>query len=51
VFNPVRREFFGEYRLASNLVKVSRLVREELLFEIEAVAEISASIRMFEPRR
>lgn len=35
--NPVRREFFGAARPASTLVEVSRLVRPELLVEIEAV--------------
>ena len=36
--NPVRQEFFGEHRPASTLVEVSRLVHDDLLLEIEAVA-------------
>jgi 2-iminobutanoate/2-iminopropanoate deaminase len=36
--NPVRQEFFGAARPASTLVEVSRLVRPELLVEIEAIA-------------
>jgi 2-iminobutanoate/2-iminopropanoate deaminase len=35
---PVRREFFGAARPASTLVEVTRLVRPDLLVEIEAVA-------------
>lgn len=35
--NPVRQEFFGDARPASTLVEVSRLVRPDLLVEIEAV--------------
>ncbi len=35
--NPVRREFFGAARPASTLVEVRRLVRSDLLVEIEAV--------------
>ena len=38
LINPVRQEFFGQHRPASTLVEVSRLVRDELLLEIEAVA-------------
>jgi len=38
LINPVRQEFFGPHRPASTLVEVSRLVRDELLLEIEAVA-------------
>jgi 2-iminobutanoate/2-iminopropanoate deaminase len=45
LINPVRQEFFGEHRPASTLVEVSRLVREEFLLEIEAVAELPDSIR------
>jgi 2-iminobutanoate/2-iminopropanoate deaminase len=48
LINPVRQEFFGEHRPASTLVEVSRLVREELLVEIEAVAELPASSRTSE---
>jgi len=36
--NPVRKEFFGAHRPASTLVEVSRLVNDDLLLEIEAVA-------------
>lgn len=35
--NPVRQQYFGAARPASTLVEVSRLVRPELLVEIEAV--------------
>lgn len=35
--NPVRREVFGAARPASTLVEVRRLVRPDLLLEIEAV--------------
>lgn len=35
--NPVRQEFFGSARPASTLVEVSKLVRPDLLVEIEAV--------------
>jgi 2-iminobutanoate/2-iminopropanoate deaminase len=35
--NPVRQEFFGTARPASTLVEVSKLVRPDLLVEIEAV--------------
>ena len=35
--NPVRQEFFGAARPASTLVEVSKLVRPDLLVEIEAV--------------
>ena len=40
LINPVRQEFFGEHRPASTLVEVSRLVRDDLLLEIEAIAEL-----------
>jgi 2-iminobutanoate/2-iminopropanoate deaminase len=40
--NPVRKEFFGEHRPASTLVEVSRLVSDDLLLEIEAVAVLPA---------
>jgi 2-iminobutanoate/2-iminopropanoate deaminase len=36
--NTVRREYFGASRPASTLVEISRLVREDLLVEIEAIA-------------
>ena len=35
--NPVRQEFFGAARPASTLVEVRKLVRPDLLLEIEAV--------------
>ena len=38
--NPVRQEFFGAARPASTLVEVRRLVRPDLLVEIEAVVGI-----------
>jgi 2-iminobutanoate/2-iminopropanoate deaminase len=40
LINPVRQEFFGPHRPASTLVEISRLVRDELLLEIEAVAHL-----------
>ncbi|MBI4636292.1 MAG: RidA family protein [Candidatus Rokubacteria bacterium] len=36
--NTVRKEYFGPSRPASTLVEISRLVRDDLLIEIEAVA-------------
>ena len=41
--NPVRQEFFGPARPASTLVEVSRLVRPDLLLEIEAVVGLRSS--------
>lgn len=38
LINPLRQEFFGSHRPASTLVEISRLVRDDLLIEIEAVA-------------
>lgn len=38
--NPVRQEVFGEYRPASTLVEVSRLVTPGAKVEVEAVAGI-----------
>jgi 2-iminobutanoate/2-iminopropanoate deaminase len=38
LINPLRQGFFREHRPASTLVEVSRLVRADLLLEIEAVA-------------
>jgi 2-iminobutanoate/2-iminopropanoate deaminase len=35
--NPIRQEFFGNARPASTLVQVAKLVRPDLLVEIEAV--------------
>jgi len=40
LINPIRQEFFGLHRPASTLVEISRLVRDELLLEIEAVAQL-----------
>lgn len=39
LINPVRQEFFGAHRPASTLVEV-RLVRDDLLLEIEAIAVV-----------
>jgi 2-iminobutanoate/2-iminopropanoate deaminase len=39
--NPVRQEFFGSHRPASTLVEVSRLVRDDLVLEVEATAVLS----------
>ena len=36
--NTVRKEYFGAHRPASTLVEISRLVRDDLLIEIECVA-------------
>jgi 2-iminobutanoate/2-iminopropanoate deaminase len=36
--NTVRKEYFGAHRPASTLVEISRLVRDDLLIEIEATA-------------
>lgn len=38
--NPVRQRFFGDHRPASTLVQISRLIHDDLLLEIEAVASI-----------
>ena len=38
LINPLRQEFFGSHKPASTLVEISRLVRDDLLIEIEAVA-------------
>ena len=38
--NTVRREYFGAHRPASTLVEISRLVRDEYLIEIEAIAVV-----------
>src|SRR6266851_932598 len=40
LINPIRQEFFGPHRPASTLVEISRLVRDDLLLEIEAVAQL-----------
>jgi 2-iminobutanoate/2-iminopropanoate deaminase len=36
--NTVRKEYFGAHRPASTLVEISRLVRDDLLIEIECTA-------------
>lgn len=36
--NTVRKEYFGPSRPASTLVEISRLVRHDLLVEIDAIA-------------
>src|SRR5206468_3565973 len=36
--NVARKEYFGPHRPASTLVEISRLVRDDLLVEIEAIA-------------
>jgi 2-iminobutanoate/2-iminopropanoate deaminase len=38
--NTVRKEYFGAARPASTLVEISRLVRDEYLIEIEAIAVV-----------
>jgi len=38
--NTVRKEYFGAHRPASTLIEISRLVRDDLLIEIEATAVI-----------
>src|SRR2546430_15402630 len=38
--NIARREYFGAHRPAPTLVEISRLVRHDLLVEIEAVAAL-----------
>jgi len=40
--NTVRKEYFGAGRPASTLVEISRLVRDDLLVEIEAIAVLRA---------
>jgi len=39
--NTVRKEYFGAHRPASTLLEISRLVRDDLLIEIEATAVIA----------
>jgi 2-iminobutanoate/2-iminopropanoate deaminase len=36
--NTVRKEYFGAHRPASTLIEISRLVRDDLLLEIECTA-------------
>lgn len=38
--NIARREYFGPHRPASTLVEISRLVRDDLLVEIDAIAAL-----------
>jgi 2-iminobutanoate/2-iminopropanoate deaminase len=38
--NIARKEYFGPHRPASTLVEISRLVRDDLLVEIEAIAVV-----------
>jgi reactive intermediate/imine deaminase len=45
LINPVRQEFFGDHRPASTLVEVSRLVRDDLLVEIEAIAVLPPTLQ------
>jgi 2-iminobutanoate/2-iminopropanoate deaminase len=40
--NIARREYFGPHRPASTLVQIARLVRDDLLVEIEAIAVLPA---------
>jgi 2-iminobutanoate/2-iminopropanoate deaminase len=39
--NTVRKEYFGAHRPASTLIEISRLVRDDLLIEIEATAVVA----------
>jgi 2-iminobutanoate/2-iminopropanoate deaminase len=41
--NAVRKEYFGAHRPASTLLEISRLVRDDLLIEIEATAVIAGN--------
>jgi 2-iminobutanoate/2-iminopropanoate deaminase len=43
--NAVRQEYFGAHRPASTLVEISRLVRDDYLIEIEAIAVIPEARR------
>lgn len=47
--NTVRREYFGASRPASTLVEISRLVRDDLLVEIEAIAVLPPRARGARP--
>jgi 2-iminobutanoate/2-iminopropanoate deaminase len=38
--NTVRKEYFGAHRPASTLIEISRLVRDDLLIEIECTAVV-----------
>jgi 2-iminobutanoate/2-iminopropanoate deaminase len=40
--NTVRKEYFGAHRPASTLLEISRLVRDDLLLEIECTAVLPA---------
>ena len=50
--NTVRKEYFGPHRPASTLIEISRLVRDDLLIEIEATAVLpnGAKTGRAEPR-
>ena len=50
--NTVRKEYFGAHRPASTLIEISRLVRDDLLIEIEATAVLpnGATTGRAEPR-
>jgi len=50
--NTVRKEYFGPHRPASTLIEISRLVRDDLLIEIEATAVLpnGATTGRAEPR-
>jgi reactive intermediate/imine deaminase len=41
--NTVRKEYFGAHRPASTLIEISRLVRDDLLIEIEATAVVAGN--------
>ena len=41
--NTVREEYFGAHRPASTLIEISRLVRDDLLIEIEATAVVAGN--------
>jgi len=43
--NSVRQEYFGAHRPASTLVEISRLVRDDLLIEIECTAVLPDEAR------
>jgi 2-iminobutanoate/2-iminopropanoate deaminase len=43
--NTVRQQYFGAHRPASTLVEISRLVRDDLLIEIEATAVLPEQSR------
>jgi 2-iminobutanoate/2-iminopropanoate deaminase len=49
--NTVRKEYFGAHRPASTLVEISRLVRDDLLIEIEATAVLPENAATRQTRR